>query len=68
MRKPSIGYYICMCLGIIITVHVLDLDMYFLDTRIAAGLECAIGAACGIGAYYLIRLVFQEEENKRKND
>ncbi len=63
--RLSPWYYICMCGGIVIMVHLVNWG----DTPLAAGLECAAGAVLGICVFYFAKyIIFAEPRIDKTND
>ena len=58
-------FYVCMAAGIVSMTYLANWG----DTPLAAGLECAAGAALGIGVFYLGKHLFSCSCNTgEKND
>ncbi len=48
-KRLSPYYYVCMIGGIVTMTYLADWG----DSLLAAGLECGVGAALGIGVFYI---------------
>jgi hypothetical protein len=47
-------FYVCLVVGIVAFSFIIDLG----DSIVAAGLECGIGAICGIALFYIMAALF----------